>query len=76
MVPIRSVYRWQGAVERENEFLLNAKAPESGAEELVRRIRELHSYDVPEIVVTPIVGGNPDYLRWVADSCGPAETER
>jgi len=69
LVPaIASTYWWQGKVERAGEALLILKTRDDLLEALTRRVRELHSYTVPEIIALPIVGGNPDYLRWIDDA--------
>jgi periplasmic divalent cation tolerance protein len=66
--PIRSVYRWQGAVERSDERQLLIKTTTARLADLAIRIKSLHPYDVPEFVVLPILEGSRDYLSWVADS--------
>ncbi len=66
--PIRSVYRWQGAVEAEEEWLLTAKTRQDRYPALESALQEAHPYDVPEIIATPIVAGSAAYLRWV-DGC-------
>lgn len=65
---ITSTYWWQGKVARAGEALLILKTREDLLEPLTHRVRELHSYTVPEVIALPIVGGNPDYLRWIDDS--------
>ena len=68
---MESVYRWQGAIERQSEILLIAKTTTGSFDELEKRVRELHSYDTPEIVAVPIVAGSDAYLEWLsANSCG------
>ena len=66
--PISSRYRWQGKVEREREWLCLAKTEASRYDELEAAIRELHSYDEPEIVATPILAGSAGYLAWLSES--------
>lgn len=65
--PIRSLYRWKGAVQEEKEALLLAKS----AMDLVPRIDELlrreHPYEVPELAAVPILAGSPAYLRWLEE---------
>jgi periplasmic divalent cation tolerance protein len=68
--PVRSVYRWQGAVEAADEWLCVAKTTRPCYAALEAAIRELHSYDTPEIVATPLVGGSAAYLAWLADAVG------
>jgi periplasmic divalent cation tolerance protein len=68
--PVASTYRWQGNPERATEFYCHIKTTLDRFPALQRRIRELHSYEVPEIIAVPIVDGNPDYLRWIEQSVG------
>ena len=75
---VTSVYRWQGAVEEEEEALLVLKTAADRVEALTRRTRELHPYEVPEILALPVSGGNPGYLEWVIEETraarsGPAD---
>ena len=65
--PITSVYRWKGKIENASEWLLLAKTKATLAAQLAAHIKEAHSYDVPEIVLTPIIGGLDDYLNWIRD---------
>lgn len=67
IVPIRSVYRWEGEVRVDAEWQCVVKTSAVRADELVAHIKANHSYDVPEVVVTPVVGGNDDYLAWVSE---------
>jgi periplasmic divalent cation tolerance protein len=62
---VTSVYRWEGEVQRDQEWLLVAKSTRQALEDLVRRVQALHSYDLPEVVALPVVGGNQAYLRWI-----------
>ncbi len=66
-LPIESMYRWKGKVESEREHLLHAKTRADLADELCTFIKSRHPYEVPEIIVTPITGGLPEYLQWIAD---------
>ena len=65
--PIRSRYRWQGQVEEAEEWQCLAKTEAKLYPRVESVIRELHSYDEPEILATPIVAGSAGYLRWVSD---------
>lgn len=67
---LRSVYRWQGAVEDAAECLLLIKSSRDLFPELRAAIEKLHSYDVPEIVALPIVDGAANYLDWLRDNLG------
>ncbi len=62
---VRSVYRWQGKVERARETLLLIKTAKSVFPRLERRVRQLHSYQTPEIIALPIVAGSRAYLAWM-----------
>jgi periplasmic divalent cation tolerance protein len=63
----RSIYRWQGKAERTDEVAALFKARADKAEALVARIAELHSYEVPCVVVWPIAAALPAYADWVAE---------
>ncbi|MCP3978663.1 MAG: divalent-cation tolerance protein CutA [bacterium] len=65
---IRSIYRWQGEIADENELLLVIKTQAALFDRVREAIRELHDYDVPEVIAIPIADGDPDYLGWVS-SC-------
>jgi periplasmic divalent cation tolerance protein len=63
---VESTFLWQGAIERDSEFLLLVKTTARRFEELSGRIGELHPYDLPEIIAVPVSQGLPDYLNWVS----------
>jgi periplasmic divalent cation tolerance protein len=65
--PLVSTYWWEGALTEASEWMITFKTTSAAAEALVDHLLAAHPYDVPEIVVTPVTGGNPAYLRWVAD---------
>jgi len=65
---VHSVFRWQGAINRESETLLMAKTRAELFGKLAQRVKELHSYEVPEIIALPIVEGSPDYIAWILES--------
>jgi periplasmic divalent cation tolerance protein len=66
--PVVSHYRWQGTVEREREWQCLAKTTMARFGEVEEAIRELHSYEEPEIVATPILAGSSGYLGWLVDN--------
>jgi periplasmic divalent cation tolerance protein len=66
--PIESTYRWQGKVETAQEFLLLVKTTSDRSAAACVRIRELHSYELPEAIEVPIEGGSADYLSWISES--------
>lgn len=59
--------RWEGAVQTESECVVLLKTTDAALGGFLEKARELHPYDVPELLVLPILGGNLDYLRWVVD---------
>jgi periplasmic divalent cation tolerance protein len=63
--PIRSIYRWEGAVHEDAERLLVAKTRRSLLGHVAARVRELHDYDVPEVLALPVAGGSEAYLAWL-----------
>ena len=65
---IKSIYWWEGKVEESEEVLLLVKTRLDLVGELARRVRSLHSYEVPEIIALPVVAGSDDYLKWVDSS--------
>jgi periplasmic divalent cation tolerance protein len=65
--PIESVYWWDGKVDTAAEWLVLFKTTADRSDNLVEHLRSRHSYDVPEIIVTPITGGNPAYLSWIRE---------
>jgi periplasmic divalent cation tolerance protein len=65
--PVRSVYRWKGKIEQGREFLLVIKSSRSRLAALQAEVERLHSYDVPEFIAVPIVGGSSRYLTWLGD---------
>jgi periplasmic divalent cation tolerance protein len=66
LAPCRSVYRWQGAVQHDEEHPLLIKTTEARYAELEQAIRAAHPYELPEIIAVPIGRGLPAYLDWVA----------
>lgn len=64
----RSCYRWQGAIHREVEWTLLIKTRQALYPRLEARLRTLHPYEVPEILLTPVMGSLPDYREWVLDA--------
>lgn len=70
MLPIRSVYRWDGDVQEDDEVLLLVKAPSASLAEIEDVITGHHPYDVPELLHVGMDGGLPAYLRWLVESTG------
>ena len=65
MPGVSSLFWWRDKVDSAQENLLIIKTKASRLSEIVTLVRQIHSYDVPEIIALPIVGGNHDYLEWV-----------
>ena len=64
---INSSFWWKGKIDSEQESLLIIKTVASALQEVITLVKEVHSYEVPEIIALPIIGGNDDYLRWISD---------
>lgn len=65
---IRSIYRWEGAIEDAQEVLMVVKTQRRHFSALSAKVRERHSYSVPEIIALPITEGSEDYLKWLNES--------
>ena len=70
--PVESIYRWKGKVEVSREYLLLIKSTARRLPELQRKVRGMHSYEVPEFLVLPVVSGSREYLRWLVESVKPS----
>lgn len=70
---LRSVFRWQGSVQRESEVLLLIKTTRSRYPALQARLPQLHPYELPELLAVESVFGLPAYLQWVVESTRPVE---
>jgi periplasmic divalent cation tolerance protein len=69
--PVRSVYRWRDAVEDDREYLLIAKTRATLYAKVERRVRALHTYEVPEVLRLNADRGSPSYVKWLLESTGP-----
>ncbi len=67
---INSIYFWEGEVCSDSEYLLIIKTSEKALDAVTERIGRLHSYDLPEIIAMPIVGGSDEYIKWVENNSG------
>ena len=68
---VSSRYWWQGRLEEAAEALLIVKSRRPLLDAIIKRVKAMHSYDVPEIIALPIVGGNEGYLKWLASETKP-----
>ena len=66
--PVESFYTWKGNLEKAREYLLVIKTTEKRLAKLEKEVKQLHSYQVPEFVALPILGGSKDYLAWLGES--------
>jgi periplasmic divalent cation tolerance protein len=66
--PARSIYRWRDKIEDEREYLLVIKTRAGLYSKVERRVHELHSYEVPEVVALPMATASTPYLKWLLDS--------
>ena len=65
---IESIFWWQSKVDKAKETLLIIKTKKSKLNSLIKKVKALHSYEVPEIIALPIVAGNKEYLEWINES--------
>ena len=65
---LNSLYWWKNRIESSKEALLIIKTKKSLFNKVVREVKRLHSYDVPEIIALPVIKGNKDYLKWIDSS--------
>ncbi|MCP4254403.1 MAG: divalent-cation tolerance protein CutA [Candidatus Scalindua sp.] len=63
--PIRSIYSWQGKICDDKEALMILKTRKKLFKQIIKRVEEIHSYDVPEIIAMPIIDGSSKYLSWI-----------
>jgi periplasmic divalent cation tolerance protein len=66
--PVESRYWWDGALESATEWLCLAKTTADRVDAVVGAVQDVHSYDTPEVIATPVTGGSERYLRWVAST--------
>lgn len=68
IAPVTSVYRWEGGVQRETEFLLSLKTTIAQVGGLRTLLEREHPYDEPEFLVLPVIDGSESYLHWIDES--------
>jgi periplasmic divalent cation tolerance protein len=74
--PVESIYRWKGKVEVSREYLVVMKSTAKRLPELERMVRSMHSYDVHEFLVLPVVAGSREYLEWLVESVKPSRSRK
>lgn len=65
---ITSIFTWENEVEEDSELLLMIKLSENNLSKLTEMIKEIHPYDVCEVISTPITGGNVEYINWIKET--------
>lgn len=65
---VNSSFRWQGKIDQASEVLLIIKSKKEKLAKIIKTVKAAHSYDVPEIIALPIIGGHKPYLDWINDS--------
>ncbi|MDP6447356.1 MAG: divalent-cation tolerance protein CutA [Pirellulaceae bacterium] len=73
--PVDSVYRWQGQIEAAAEWVCTLKTTARNYDQVEQLILELHPYEVPQVIATPVIGGSSTYLQWLADNLIDAADE-
>ncbi len=66
--PVSSLFWWEGKINKANEFLVIMKSRKNLFKKLSERVKELHSYEVPEVITLPVTEGLPSYLNWLGAS--------
>jgi periplasmic divalent cation tolerance protein len=64
---IISIYRWKGKIENDNECIIIAKTTDINVKKVIQRIKTLHTYELPDIIVLPIIGGLKEYLEYITN---------
>jgi periplasmic divalent cation tolerance protein len=71
--PITSTFRWQGRVETAEEWMCMVKTTRAQLDAIQKLLDEIHPYEVPEVIATPIVDGSAAYLKWLGEQVGNLE---
>lgn len=70
---VESIYRWEGKVTKDAELLIILKTRRTLIPKIIKRVKEIHSYEIPEVIFAELTDGYPPYLKWVEES---TKTER
>lgn len=62
---IHSIYRWKGKIESDDEYVIIAKTNEPNIKNVIKRIKSLHTYELPDIIVLPVIDGFKEYLEYI-----------
>lgn len=66
---VTSIYEWEGKIEQSEEFTLICKAPDVAVDEVIKLVKQKHTYDCPCIIAIKVEKGNEDFLKWVETCC-------
>ena len=73
VAPVKSFYRWKGAIEQAAEWLLIIKTARGHFDAVSAALTSAHSYELPEILALPVVAGSPNYLAWLDVELAPGD---
>ena len=73
---VKSLYWWENSIQSSDEVMLLAKSRATQFDEIVLAVKEVHSYDIPEVLAIPILSGNPEYLNWIFEETGDPENRQ
>jgi len=65
---VKSIFRWEGKIDEAQEVLMIMKSRKDLFKKIVKVVKSLHSYSVPEVIALPVIDGNKDYLDWIKNS--------
>ena len=65
---VKSIFIWEGKTDQQSEVLLIAKSRKALLNQIIERVKKIHSYSVPEVIAIPVIGGSEDYLKWVEET--------
>jgi len=66
---VESYFTWEDEIQQANEVVVIFKTKQKNEDKIIQRVREMHSYEIPCIVFMPLEYGNPDFLKWIDESC-------
>jgi periplasmic divalent cation tolerance protein len=68
IISVDSLYFWQGELNEDKEELLIIKSKQKLFDKIEKEIKNIHPYEIPEIIATPIISGSKEYLEWIDES--------
>ena len=76
LADVKSLYWWKESIQSADEVMLFAKSRASQFDDIVLAVKEVHSYDVPEVLAIPILSGSPEYLNWIFEETGEPDNKK